>query len=258
MQTESDKSDNGQKSEPSKGRFWVSLFVAFVVGGLCCYCVIWFGLFSIPGPERKKPENSGDDTHLWGRFLKKPDLRFEHDGRLITLLNDFTYIDSAGHVWTVPTGETVNGASIPRPLWSIVGSPLTGKYRNASILHDFEYEKKRYSAPKVHRMFYEACRCGGLPENQSKLLYLAVYHYNPSWVLLKAEKMITINIYKKDGTADKVTIKRSAKIPKILAQGAPPELSSSFVSKLKTYVDENNPELEELEKLNLQGIAENE
>jgi uncharacterized protein DUF1353 len=61
--------------------------------------------------------------------------RWEDDGRLMTLVESFAYIDSSGRTWRVPSGVQVDGASIPQVFWSIIGGPFEGRYRNASIIH---------------------------------------------------------------------------------------------------------------------------
>ena len=33
----------------------------------------------------------------------------------------------------------------------------------------------------VHRMFYEACRCGGVAAVTAKMMYYAVFHFGPRW-----------------------------------------------------------------------------
>ena len=44
------------------------------------------------------------------------------------------------------------------------GGPLDGPYRNASIVHDVACVSMTDPWDDVHFMFYEACRCGGVPE----------------------------------------------------------------------------------------------
>ena len=56
--------------------------------------------------------------------------------RKMQMLADFSFIDPAGVVWLTPKGYVVDGASIPRALWTLLGSPYTGDYRRASIVHD--------------------------------------------------------------------------------------------------------------------------
>jgi hypothetical protein len=105
------------------------------------------------------------------------------DGRNMTLLEPFAYTDSAGLVWTTPKGFTVDGATIPRVFWSVVGGPYEGKFRFASVIHDRycrdDHGGRTWRA--THRVFYEACIAGGTDPQQAKIMYAAIYHFGPRW-----------------------------------------------------------------------------
>ncbi|MGY3088539.1 hypothetical protein ACVWYF_001572 [Hymenobacter sp. UYAg731] len=102
------------------------------------------------------------------------------EDRRMELLRDFWYKDPAGKTWKAPKGSIIDGASIPAALWSTVGSPYTGPYRRASIVHDVACDAAAQAAnPQAARaaadeMFYNACRAGGCPGWQAQLLYLGV------------------------------------------------------------------------------------
>ena len=99
------------------------------------------------------------------------------DDRDMELYADFTFTDPAGTMWPAPKGSRINGASIPRPLWSLVGSPYTGDYRRASIVHDVACDLAGKDVTKrraADRMFFHACREGGCSAEQAMLLYLGV------------------------------------------------------------------------------------
>lgn len=97
--------------------------------------------------------------------------------RSMKLLREFVFHDKSAKKWSAPIGSVVDGASIPRALWTIVGSPFTGDYRRASVVHDVACveaggdKKKRRAAD---RMFFHACRAGGCSIWQSIILYLGV------------------------------------------------------------------------------------
>jgi hypothetical protein len=97
--------------------------------------------------------------------------------RSMKLLKEFNFEDQSAKNWSAPVDSVVDGASIPRALWTIVGSPFTGDYRRASIVHDVACveaggdKKKRRAAD---RMFFHACRAGGCSMWQSIVLYLGV------------------------------------------------------------------------------------
>lgn len=99
------------------------------------------------------------------------------EDRMMKIAQEFSFIDPAGKSWLAPKGSRIDGASLPRALWTIVGSPYTGDYRRASVVHDVackeagsDNEKRR----AADRMFFHACRAGGCSIRQSMVLYLGV------------------------------------------------------------------------------------
>ena len=96
------------------------------------------------------------------------------DDRDMRVLEAFWYVDPAGRRWDVAPGTVINGASIPRTLWSSVGSPYTGDYRRAALVHDAAVGKQNVLRPEADTMFYFACLCGGCSMLQAKLLYAGV------------------------------------------------------------------------------------
>ncbi|TGE14967.1 DUF1353 domain-containing protein [Hymenobacter elongatus] len=105
---------------------------------------------------------------------------YDATDRNMELLRDFWFKDPAGTTWRAPQGSVVNGASIPAPLWSTVGSPYTGAYRRASIVHDVACDLSMHAPnPQAARsaadyMFYQACRAGGCSAAEAELLYVGV------------------------------------------------------------------------------------
>jgi hypothetical protein len=99
----------------------------------------------------------------------------------VKLLADFTYIDNAGDRWTVPRDATVDGASIPRMLWTPLGGPMEGEYRDASIVHDWYCDLRSRPWKCVHRMFYEAMLASGVGLARAKIMYAGVYFGGPRW-----------------------------------------------------------------------------
>lgn len=96
------------------------------------------------------------------------------DDRDMRILEPFWYVDPAGRRWDAPSGTVINGASIPRTLWSSVGSPYTGDYRRAALVHDAAVGSDGVLRADADQMFYFACLCGGCSLLQAKLLYAGV------------------------------------------------------------------------------------
>ena len=78
----------------------------------------------------------------WGSYSAEPKTEWLKDGRKMKLLEQVTYTDPAAKVWIAPAGWIVDGASIPRAFWSVIGGPLEGQYRNASVFHDVACDQK--------------------------------------------------------------------------------------------------------------------
>ena len=96
------------------------------------------------------------------------------EDRDMRLLADFSFVDPEGRLWLAPAGAIINGASIPRPLWSSVGSPYTDNYRRASVVHDVACGTPGVSRKDADVMFFFACKAGGCTSTQARILYAGV------------------------------------------------------------------------------------
>ena len=100
-----------------------------------------------------------------------------HPDRKMQLLEDFWFTDPDGTEWRTPARYVVDGASIPRALWTVVGSPYTGDYRRASVVHDKACDDavgNPAARRAADRMFFHACRAGGCSISEAMLLYVGV------------------------------------------------------------------------------------
>jgi hypothetical protein len=117
----------------------------------------------------------------WGVFVGDVVAKWSDNGRDMTLVEPFAYVDPRALRWDAPAGAVVNGASIPRAFWSLIGGPFEGTFRSASVVHDVACEAREREWQAVHRMFYESCRCGGVAVVKAKTMYYAVWHFGPRW-----------------------------------------------------------------------------
>ncbi len=149
-----------------KGALWGAVVsaLALIVGGGTAFYLLW-------------PERIGQ----FGYFVGRVEASWSDDGRTMQLLQPLTYVDPAGRVWTAPERCTIDGASIPRAFWSVIGGPFEGAYRSASVIHDAACQMRDQPWEDVHLMFYHACRCAGVTEKKAKIMYMAVYHFGPRW-----------------------------------------------------------------------------
>ena len=123
----------------------------------------------------------------WGHYNGEPVTKWNPDGRTMTLLTELRYTDPHGEVWVAPVGSVVDGASMPRYLWSVMGGPFEGKYRNASVLHDVAYDQKNRPHEVCDRMFYHAMRCSGVSAVEAGTMYYALRKFGRHWKAPKAE-----------------------------------------------------------------------
>ena len=123
----------------------------------------------------------------WGYFSGAVETRWESDGLTMVLLNELRYTDPYGEVWVAPANSRVDGASIPRVFWSIIGAPFEGKYRKASVLHDVAYDQQSRSWEDADRMFYNAMRCSGVGAVTAKTMYYALRRHGRHWKHRQAE-----------------------------------------------------------------------
>lgn len=130
------------------------------------------------GVDASALEGSG----AFGRYEGTPaQIELDDDGRSARLLREITFYSPEGSKWFVPVNAWLDGASIPRALWTIIGAPFEGKYRAASIVHDHFCITKDRSWRDTHRMFYDAMRCSGVAAARATVMYYAVYRYGPRW-----------------------------------------------------------------------------
>jgi hypothetical protein len=127
---------------------------------------------------------SGQAVAAQGQFAGDVVAKWMPDGRAMQLTEPLTYIDARGERWIAPKGAVVDGASIPRSLWSIVGAPFSGKYRKSSVIHDYFCQVMSRPWRDVHKVFFEASVVEGTSLYHAKLMYGAVYAWGPRWEIV--------------------------------------------------------------------------
>jgi hypothetical protein len=121
-------------------------------------------------------------TILAQEFSGKPTIT-QVDAQLWELREEISFVDKQGGVWKAPIGYRTDGASIPWPFWSIIGSPFTGNYVRAAIIHDVYCDLKSRAWKTVHSTFYYAMVADNVPILQAKVMYYAVAAFGPRWVV---------------------------------------------------------------------------
>lgn len=174
----------------------------------------------------KKLDRAADKAKValasnWGYFSGPVEARWESDGVTMVLLNELRYTDPYGEVWVAPAGSRVDGASIPRAFWSLIGAPFEGKYRKASVLHDVAYDQQARSWEDVDRMFYNAMRCSGVGALTAKTMYYALRRHGRHW---KHRQAVPVDLVRR-----------------------PTSIAPSEVDEIQDWVKKNDPSLDQIE-----------
>lgn len=103
------------------------------------------------------------------------------DGRHMIIDRLLTFTDKNGKVWSAPRGSVVDGASIPRPVWHLIGSPFCGRYRRASVIHDVYYTMRTELRADVNKVFLEMMAYDNVPIIKRRLMYWAVELFSERW-----------------------------------------------------------------------------
>jgi len=152
----------------------------------------------------------------------------------MTLITELRYTDPQGLVWVAPIGSVVDGASIPRYLWSIMGGPFEGKYRNASVLHDVAYGEHNRPWQDCDRMFYYAMRCSGVSAAEAKTMFYALFRFGHHWKFpIKRAKPV-----KYQGEL----VARGEEIPRAIP------VNPAQVNEAREWISDADPTLEQIEQ----------
>ena len=185
---------------------------------MCGTLVVAFVGAALPVASQSNGRFEGQVVVEWLESDPGPD-------RDMRLVQSFLFRDGNGNAWEVPAGAVVNGASIPRVFWTLVGSPLVGDHRRASVVHDHFCAIKSRPWEEVHRMFFHALVASGFTRQRAKVFYVAVYAGGPRWS--KTGRV-------KRGTPEFVTVT--------------PEFSEHDFRTLEEWILNNDPTLNELER----------
>ncbi len=192
----------------------------------------------------------------YGKYVGTVKVEWLIDGRTMRLLDPFVYVDPQGLEWMAPAGSEVDGASIPKFAWSVIGGPFEGKYRNASVIHDVACDQKRRSWEVTHEAFYNAMLASEVEPVTARIMYAAVYHFGPRWkVKLGLKETIQLSV---KSFMDKIQSPYVQKRVASFQNGRPgiiqaayyfeqpqlqPRLETADFAKLKTLIEqrENSP-----------------
>ncbi len=119
-----------------------------------------------------------------GCWLSDPVLELLPGSRNVRLpvsAGPLVYVDRRGQRHEVPGGWISDGLTSPAWTWSIIGSPLTPRYRRPAFLHDFHVVTQLVSHAESVRLLRETLTEGGTSSSRSTIFSLLVRLFGPSW-----------------------------------------------------------------------------
>ena len=115
------------------------------------------------------------------RFTNDVYTKWLENGRDMELMEEVSFIDNLAHKHTAFKGDIINGASIPRFFWRVIGCPFVGKYRRASVIHDVLCQRKDIPHKEVHKLFHLMMLHDGVSKSKAWTMYQAVARFGPKW-----------------------------------------------------------------------------
>ena len=130
--------------------------------------------------DRSIPQDKLFTSRLAGIFVDKEKKGWFGRKKIVTvfkLTRDMIYWTGnpdSPEMIIVSEGFETDGASIPKVFWSVIGSPLLGRYRNAAVLHDYLYATNLFDKKRCDDLFLEAMGVLGVQLWKRRTMYRAV------------------------------------------------------------------------------------
>lgn len=122
-----------------------------------------------------------EGTVLDGRFICPKGTRFQLSKEVLFWSRQFYNPQTNSYVWIAPKGSVIDGASIPRIMWSLVGSPFSGSYKRSAAIHDVECVQRDHPSELIHHLFKEMLDADGVTGWRKSAMATAVILGGPSW-----------------------------------------------------------------------------
>lgn len=121
---------------------------------------------ALPSPTLKRVHDTNNAYYLAVKFV---------------LINFHSKSLNKNFNFVVPSGLIVDGASIPRIFWRVIGHPLSSRYWVAFVVHDYLYgfsdiseDELDMTRKQVDLLFYDMLRAEGVGWWKGKTMLKAV------------------------------------------------------------------------------------
>ncbi len=107
------------------------------------------------------------------------DIKVVDNGKKRMLLSDYIYENNKYKI-TVKKGFITDGASIPKPFWSILSSPFDGSLTYGAVIHDGLYTKMTLPRKECDKLLKEMALEKGYNKIKTIIAYYAVRLFGKS------------------------------------------------------------------------------
>lgn len=119
-----------------------------------------------------------------GRFIGHPRTEslpappgVSSDYTLVRLIEDFAYHANDGALIVAPAGLCSDGASIPSPLWALLGHPLSSMNAPFGLIHDWLYRSGIYARGMADLYAFDMARCAGHSDKDAIEIYVGLHQF---------------------------------------------------------------------------------
>lgn len=84
--------------------------------------------------------------------------------------------DGVKHRLVIEKGYLTDGASIPSPLWPVIGSPFQPHFLGPAIVHDRMCDLS-FNVEEMSEIFFQTLKLGNTSDRIAELMETAVYVY---------------------------------------------------------------------------------
>ena len=85
------------------------------------------------------------------------------------------------YLWAALEKRVIDGASIPKLGWTLMGSPFSGRYKRSAAVHDVECKDKDTDYQTVHALFAEMIEVEGVDGWKLTAMAKSVQWRGPRW-----------------------------------------------------------------------------
>jgi hypothetical protein len=121
-------------------------------------------------------------------YVGNPEYEKANEKGHIQLCQDFCFAVDGKTFW-LPSGYLCDGASIPRPFWSIIGSPFDPEKVPAAFVHDAIYLTHAFNRSDADEILFQLLQQGGCRLRTARTMWAAVRGFAQfAWSMSASDK----------------------------------------------------------------------